>query len=174
MNTESLYSLCLQLLLGSCLILPPISPAARQTVSSTIKGCAIMKGALTEAIYFPAQRRKVPPVLIFRQSLCVCCTVPLWEGMRRTCTSWTDGMGGGAAAQHRLSVSQPLKINSGSNLFKNQLFFILITLHHNLPQIFLLVLVSHLSLSLSLSARPTSNPLSVISVFILFLWSLLN
>ncbi len=53
------------------LSLPPISPAARRTVSSTIKGCAIMKGALAEAIYFAAQCRKVSLVLIFQRRLCV-------------------------------------------------------------------------------------------------------
>jgi len=49
----------------------PIAPAARRTVSSTIKGCVVMKGALAEAIYFPAQRRKVFPPLIFQCRLCV-------------------------------------------------------------------------------------------------------
>ena len=65
------------------LSVPPISPAARQTVSSTIKGCAVMKGALAEAIYFPAQCRKVPLVLIFQRRLCVPYSA-IMGGMRRT------------------------------------------------------------------------------------------
>lgn len=87
------YSPCVFSCSAPGLIFPPISPAARQAVSSTIKGCAIMKGALTEAIYFPAQRRKVPPVQIFRRSLCVYRTVALWEGTRRAWTRWTNGVG---------------------------------------------------------------------------------
>lgn len=74
----------------------PISPAARQTVSSTIKGCAIMKGALAEAIYFSAQCRKVSPALIFQCRLCVLYSA-IKGGIRRTHTSWTNEVGGGAS-----------------------------------------------------------------------------
>lgn len=48
-----------------------ISPTATRTVSSTIKGCAIMKGALAEALYFLAQCWKGSPLLIFQRLLCV-------------------------------------------------------------------------------------------------------
>lgn len=66
----------------TCLLsLSPISPEARRTVSSTIKGSAVMKGALAEAIYFPAQRRKVSLVLIFQRRLCVPYSA-IMEGMK--------------------------------------------------------------------------------------------
>lgn len=80
------------------LSLPPISPVARRTVSSTIKGCAVMKGALAEAIYFAVQRRKVSAVLLFQRRLCVPCSA-IMGGMRRTHPAWTNGVKGGALRQ---------------------------------------------------------------------------
>lgn len=101
----------------------PISPAARQTVSSTIKGCAIMKGALAEAIYFSAQCRKVSPVLIFQRGLCVLYSA-IKGGIRTTHTSWTnevkEGLGGGVHQGMRPYFTF-LKINSNLNIFASVL-----------------------------------------------------
>lgn len=94
----------------ACLLsVPPISPAARQTVSSTIKGCAVMKGALAEAIYFPAQCRKVSLVLIFHRGLCVLHSpiIAGETGRDEEDTRWLNkkgGWGGGIKAeQHHIS-----------------------------------------------------------------------
>lgn len=100
----------------TCLLCSPllptsttIRPAARLTVGSTIKGCAVMKGALAEAIYFPAQCRKVPPVLIFQPGLCVLYSAVM-GGTRRTQPAWTNGVKGerGAVLEHKARVNHVL------------------------------------------------------------------
>lgn len=105
------------------LSLPPISPAARRTVSSTIKGCAVMKGALAEAIYFPVQCRKVSPVLIFQHSLCVPYSAIMAGVTGRDeedapwLNKWSKGgerRGGGIKAKHHHIF---FKINSHLSVF---------------------------------------------------------
>lgn len=178
------------------LSLPPISPAARQTVSSTIKGCAVMKGALAEAIYFPAQRRKVSVVLIFQRRLCVPYSA-IMGGMRRTHPAWTNalkGEKGGRASKQKTIIHRSLKITSYLNFFFLQctchffpspcefpsfsiyILFVLLTLFSCWVFLFACSCLPPLPLSpLPCAPTPTyTTLLSVIPVFILFLWSLLN
>lgn len=180
------------------LSVPPISPAARRTVSSTIKGCAVMKGALAEAIYFPAQCRKVPLVLIFKRRLCVPYSA-IMGGMRRTHPAWTNEIkrGGrrGWCQDKRPSFSILENQFSFECFFHNVLVFLFIYLlwiyvilyRYSVCGfapfscwVFLVCLFSSptfASFSAPLCA-PTSTStttlLTVIPVFILFLWSLLN
>lgn len=176
----------------TCLLCPPllptsttIHPAARLTVGSTIKGCAVMKGALAEAIYFPAQCRKVPPVLIFQPGLCVLYSAVM-AGTRRTQPAWTNGVKGegGAVLEHEARVNHVLKSISLPSHFFSQYFFIICAfLPLYLPASLSRLLVYHLPPLPSFSApvctpppqnTTTTSLLSIVPVFILFLWSLLN
>lgn len=67
-----------------------------------------MKGALAEAIYFPAQCRKVSLVLIFQRRLCVPYSA-IMGGMRRMQPAWTNGVKGGVVSRQKAIIHHFLK-----------------------------------------------------------------